>query len=102
MLNIKRESGYADKLRSYEVELDGTTIGEIADGESKSFKIGSGAHTLRLKISWASSNKVNFVSTRNGKVNFRCASRMKGARAWLAIIYVLLLPHKYIELERID
>lgn len=101
MIRVERESGYADKLRSYEVELDGVIVGEIADGQSKSFDVAPGTHTLRMKISWAGSNKITFTSA-NETITFKCASRMKGARAWLAIVYVLFLPHKYIELKRVD
>jgi hypothetical protein len=101
-ISIKRESAYTDSLRKYKVELDGVLIGEIANGANETFPIKPGVHTLRLKIDWARSNEVEFRTTTKSKTaHFRCVSSLKGARAWLAFIYIFL-PHKYIKLERID
>jgi len=102
MLHIKRDSAYADRIRNYTVILDGNTIGEIADGESKSFDLEPGPHTLRLKIDWARSNDIAFQSDTNESIHFRCISSIAKEKVWLAIFYALLLPHKYILLERID
>lgn len=102
MINIKRDSSYADKLRSYKVILDGEVVGELADGQSKSFNVEPGTHTLYMKIDWARSNKLTFRSAGTQTLNFRCGSNLKGAKVFLAIVYATILPHKYINLERID
>lgn len=102
VINIKRESGYADKLRAYKVQVDGTVIGTIADGESKDFDVQPGAHTLRLTVDWAGSNVVEFQSGQKKVIHFRCGSRAKGSKILLAVVYSFFLFKKYIELERID
>lgn len=48
-INIKRDSCFGDRLRNYRVEVDGAIIGEIADGQSKTFDVEDGYHTLCLK-----------------------------------------------------
>lgn len=102
MINITRESAYTDSLRNYLVELDGIIIGKIANGQSESFEVKPGTHVLRLKIDWGGSNEVKFKISKNEIIRFRCASRMKGFRAWLVIVYAVFLSNRYIELERID
>lgn len=102
MIIIKRESAYADKLRKYKIVLDGKVIGELADGQSKSFDAKSGEHTLRMKIDWARSNEVKFQSTENETIHFRTSNRMRGVKMLLAIIYATILRNRYLELERID
>lgn len=101
-ITIKRDSGYADRFRSYQVIVDGETIGSIADGQSKSFSIKPGAHTLRLKIDWGKSNDVVFTAVRDKTTHFICASRARGVKVLLAVIYATILSQRYIKLERID
>jgi hypothetical protein len=50
LLEIRRDSGYADRVRAYEVWIDGAVVGEIRDGEVKQFPVASGDHELRIKI----------------------------------------------------
>jgi capsid portal protein len=92
-----------DRLRKYKVLLDGKTIGAIANGETKSFEVKPGDHSLFLKIDWARSNKLDFsLSTPQQVIHFKCSSALKGDRVWLAAIYALFLFNKMLELERID
>ena len=100
MINITRNSSYTDKLRAYQVVVDGNSIGEINDGDTKSFDVKPGVHTLRMKIDWGGSNEVEFKLSRNETINFRCASSMTGLRGWFGVVYVLFLPNRYVELER--
>jgi hypothetical protein len=102
MINVKRDPSYADKLRSYKVVLDGGVIGKVAEGQSKSFDVKPGAHTLYVKIDWARSNKITFESTADKEINFRCVNSLRGGRFFLAVIYAVFLPHKYIKLELTD
>jgi hypothetical protein len=100
MINIKRESTYADKLRSYNVELDGVIIGEIADGESKAFQVEPGEHTLRLKIDWLKSNEVQFEAS-DDVIEFICSNGLGGVKDWFVIFYLMFMPNRYIRLKRL-
>ena len=99
MLEIKRDSTHFDRLRSYRIELDGKIIGEIDDGETKRIALESGSHTLRLRLDWCSSQKIEFKVDKREDVNFRCTSNIQGARALIGIVYALFLPRQYIRLE---
>lgn len=99
MIRIKRESTRSDRLRSYRVELDGKSIGQIKDSELKSFEVAPGKHSLRLKVDWARSNAVTFEMEEGEDLEFACRSALEG-REWMASIYAIFLPHKYIELKQ--
>lgn len=96
---ITRESMRVDRLRYYQIILDGVKVGEIANGERKELEISPGKHTLHLKIDWARSNKITFESDK--AAYFNCLNYMKGMRVLLGVFYVLFMPHKYLKLERV-
>ena len=79
LITISRDSGYADRIRSYKVAVDGAEIGTIGNGESKTFSIQPGPHKLVLKIDWCSTNTVSFDLPSEGSVNFECGSNLRGA-----------------------
>lgn len=99
-LTITRDSGYADRLRAYQVVLDGERIGEIRNGETKEFSIASGKHVLSLKIDWCGSETAEFVVTPEEKPVFQVKSGLRGNRAYLSLWYVLFARNSYLVLER--
>lgn len=101
MITITRENGYADKLRNYKVIIDSKVVGEIADGQTKTFDVSKGSHTLRLGVDWAKSNEVEFDSS-GKEIRFKCGNALKGLRIILAIFYATFLAHKYLKLQRVD
>jgi hypothetical protein len=51
-LKIVRDSGYADRLRAYDVILDGKKVDNIKDGETRELTVSPGQHTLTLGLDW--------------------------------------------------
>lgn len=99
-LTITRDSGYADRLRAYQVVLDGERIGEIRNGETKEFSIGPGKHALSLKIDWCGSETIDFVVAPEEKPAFQVKSGLRGKRVFLSLWYVLFARNSYLRLER--
>jgi hypothetical protein len=99
-LTITRDSGYADRRRAYKVVLNGESIGEIRNGETKEFPIGPGKHALSLKIDWCGSETVEFVVTREEKPAFQVKSSLRGKRVFLLFWYALFARNSYLLLER--
>lgn len=98
-ITINRDSCWADRLRTYRVCLNDLKIGRISDGETKSFEIEAGDHELRLKISWCSSNAVEFSIAENQNLSFDCGSSLRGPNLYFAIFFILFAPHKYLWLK---
>jgi hypothetical protein len=99
-LTITRDSGYADRLRAYQVILDGERIGEIRNGETKEFSIGPGKHALSLKIDWCGSETVEFVLNPEETLAFQVKSSLRGKRVFLSLWYALFARNSYLLLER--
>lgn len=59
-LIIKRNSEWANKLRTFDLYLNGTKVSEINDNELISIDIPEGKYILEAKIDWCSSKPLNF------------------------------------------
>lgn len=100
VLRIKRDSGYADRLRDYSVILDGIQTGKIGNGETKEFPIPPGQHELRLKVDWCGSNAIQFAASNNDILGFSARSNLQGVKLLAAVWYVFFAPKSWIVLER--
>jgi hypothetical protein len=98
-ITISRDSGYADRIRSYRVVVDDLEIGKINNGESKTFSIEPGAHHLVLKIDWCSSNTVLFDLPPDGTMHFECGSNLRGVNLFLGIYYAFFARDQYLWLS---
>jgi len=98
-ITISRDSGWADRLRAYRIELDGVKLGTIDNGESKTFFIEPGSYQLVLKIDWCGSNTVAFNLPADGKALFECGSNLRGAALLLFFFYVLFARDQYLWLR---
>jgi hypothetical protein len=89
---------WRDRLRDYEVILDGVLVAEVASGESTEFDCPAGAHTIRIKLDWGSSNPIEFSVGPGEALDFECEP---GGSAWAAV-FSLLRPSRYIRLRRVS
>ena len=99
-LTVVRDSGYADRLRAYQIILDGEKVGEVRDGETKQFFLAPGKHQLSLKIDWCKSKTIDFTVTEADSLIFQAKSNLRGSRLLLALWYALFARSSYMLLER--
>ena len=99
-LTIARDSGYADRARSYKVMLDGNELGKIGNGETKQFSVSAGRHELRLKIDWCGSKLVEFDIQEGEDLLFRANSSLRGFKILGTLWKVIFAPNSYILLEQ--
>lgn len=95
-VTLKRDSGYVDRLRDYRVLLDGTEIGRIGNGATKSFEIPPGRHRLSVKIDWCASDEIEFQAVQDRTIAFNCSSPLRGAKPLFVLYYVLFARRKYL------
>lgn len=98
-LTLSRESAFTDRLRAYAVMLDGKKIGDLRNGETKSFVIEPGPHTLELKIDWCGSPTLAFTASDNTVASFRASTNLQGIKIFFAIWYVLFERNAYLQLQ---
>jgi hypothetical protein len=98
MIRIKRDSGYADRLRAYKVDLDNHVVGEIRDGQQFELKVPPGKHRLQSKIDWGASNLVDF-ELNDSDLEFQCGSNLRGFKVLLAIFYATIFSNQYLWLR---
>ena len=101
-ISVTRDSGYADALRAYQVVLDGRELGDLRPGETRTFDVAPGAHTLTMKIDWCGSKPLEIALAPDETAHFRAESNLRGIRLMLAIWYVLFQRDAYLLLERVD
>lgn len=100
MIRLKRDSGFADRLRAYKVILDGEEVVKIKNGEHIELNAEPGQHELYLKIDWCESNRIEF-ELNEGVIEFECRSNMRGGKFWLPFIelfYITFKRKEYIKL----
>ncbi len=98
MVRIKRNSGYVDSLREYEIFVDGDKIGEIHDGGVFESDISPGEHEIYLKIDLGRSNVVRF-SHEGDVIEFVCGNPLKGWRVLLWPFHLFCFK-KYLWLKK--
>lgn len=101
MLKIKREEGWADKLRNYKVVLDSNVIGSIGQKGTFEYPLNPGIHTLYLKIDWCRSNKIEFEVRDNEIVSFTCGG-LKDVKFLVTIWYITFGWNKYLWIKQLE
>jgi len=98
-IKITRDSGYADRIRAYKVICNTEVIGKISNGETKVFDIPTGECELYLKIDWCRSNKIKITGAKDKQINLYGGSSLRGIKLLFALLYIVILPHKYLWLQ---
>ncbi len=97
-LTVRRDKGYADKMRKYHIVLDGAEIGRIAEGEVLRKEVSEGPHVLEARIDWCGSPAFEF-NARAGEEVVLVRSALRGWRMSLGLLYVIFHRRGYLEIE---
>lgn len=73
-LHVTRDGAWYGRLRKLRVLLDGTEVGRLAGGESRTFDIAAGPHELYVQMDWVKSDPVTFNCTAGDELEAHCAS----------------------------
>jgi hypothetical protein len=77
-IKLTRPDGYkTDRLRAYQIYIDGQRVEKVKPGETKIFTVPPGRHELRLKQDWAASEKQQVDLGNDDRAEFVCAPRVK-------------------------
>jgi hypothetical protein len=89
-LKLTRHGDFAFELRrgTFEIEVDGRTIGSMEYKETFEARVEPGHHTLRMRKGRYSSQEHSFDAARGDVVSFRC----HGAMLWPRFVASFLVP----------
>lgn len=94
---LSRDKGWVDRIRQYQVFIDGNRVGKIGPGETCAYPCSPGLHNIQVKIDWAKTKLITFNLTTENK-KFQVKSNLHGWRIFLCAIFAFM-PSKWIVLE---
>lgn len=93
-ISIRRSSQYTNSLRAIKIFIDQNLIGEIRDGEERSYIIQPGLHSIHAKIDFTESNAISFQIEPGQSKWFSLDSPLKGAKMLIPFIEVAAAAKK--------
>ena len=97
-LRITRTSQYANKLRAYSIFVDGTRVGKIKDGETVTYLVSPGSHTIQARIDWCRTKPFEITVKPGQNVPFKVGSYAGGWKLILAL-FDAIWPGRWLYLE---
>jgi hypothetical protein len=95
---VRRTSQYTNRIRPVGVFVDGKKVGQLKDGESKSFELSPGEHRVFAKVAWYKTPLLAVRIERGETVDLVAGSEITGWKIFLAAFY-LFVPDKWIYLK---
>ena len=96
-IRVTREpSRWRDRLRSYKLVVDGSTVASLKEGDTGVVTVGPGAHRVWMKIDWCRSSILDVEMEEGGTASFTC--RPNGS-LWMILLYATVLRKRYLVLE---
>jgi hypothetical protein len=84
---INRKGEWMNRLRRFDIYIDGEKAGAVKNGGSEEFSVPAGEHTVQCRLSWYSSNTYNVTVGENDIKFLSVKGNMKG----FGFLYILLL-----------
>lgn len=87
---------WMDRNRLYRIEVDGSIVGEVWPNQSAFIALSPGAHTIKVKIDFMSSNELQVEIHPGDAVRLVC----RGSGSVVALFRTLFKWKSYLTLER--
>ena len=95
VLITREHRSWMDRARSYQILVNGSSVGEIKNDEAKEFQLEEGEHVIQAKIDWCSSPELK-IRVSEEQVKLRCGPT---ATPFTALLYVLWNRGNYLWLR---
>jgi len=93
-IKLSRTSEFINRIRDYQIYIDGQKIGSIANGEMKEFQTTKGQHTIVAKIDWCLSPAIAFNIDESQTIKLKVGGFKNGN--WIMPIGFVLIFIGYI------
>jgi hypothetical protein len=97
LVKVHRKNQFADRLRAYEIIVDGEVKNIVRAGRTAEFYLPKGLHRIRLKIDWCGSREIEFNLGDDETAEFDCGNNTK---LFLELFYVFFARNDYLWLEK--
>jgi hypothetical protein len=99
-VRVTREDGVTDRLRGYELFIDGQRAGELLPGRSVTVPCMPGTHTIKLRLDWSGSGEVTCTAAEGQTAEFTCRPRRRGLASFVSFVETIARRDRWIVLER--
>jgi hypothetical protein len=96
VLRIKRDRGYVDIARTYEVLVNEEPVGTIRNGGELECAIPNGRSSVRIRLDWCGSNTIEIEAAEGGVVELECGSNLRGWKVFRASRVMRESPNEWI------
>ena len=91
---------WANRLRSYKIVVDDEVAATLGRGEHATVTVPGGHHSVRAKLDWGSSPKLDVELGEDDRAYFICQSGVQPSLARpTALLYITIWRKRYIELQ---
>jgi hypothetical protein len=98
---ISRPKQFADRIRAYELLIDGKTISKLKAGEEVRITLPENAKILTAKIDWCSSNEFNLSNvTANENIEVKNAISRKLWISFFAVYAITFKKNAYLSISK--
>lgn len=91
VIYIQRDSEWANKMRSFELYLNGRKIGDIGDHEIKKYAVPPGVYSLEAKIDWCGSQPLAFTLGKDDTIHVQVSGFVMSKYFMPSAILIALL-----------
>lgn len=81
-LVLSRIHHYRDTIRGYQVQINGEFVGRVKDSQEETFTLRPGTYTVRLRLLWIFSPKVEVTLRSGGETRLVCGPNGGILQAW--------------------
>ncbi len=99
-IKLQRTSEYNNRLRDYQIFVDGQKVGTISNGQTKEFETPPGEHKIFAKIDWCSSQEISFKAAETQPKSFLIGGFKIGN--WIMLVSIGIIALHFILKYTID
>ena len=98
MLRIVRRSGFADRIRSYKIAINGTAVGSIARDSVLDLEVPSGPLTIDAELDWGRSRPLTIEAAPGKRIDIEVSNHWG---ALLSLWAITFGHHSYLMLKQL-
>jgi hypothetical protein len=98
-LTLRRDKGWADKIREYRILIDGAEVGRLGENDVLHHELSDGPHLIEARVDWCGSQPLRLEAA-SGDSDILVRSALRGWRVLFPLINIVFNRRGYLLLER--